>query len=222
MDILPQLSAVYRIICITTKKFYVGSSVNVARRWRQHRATLRRGEHGSIYLQRAWDKYGESAFEIEVIEFVERDRLTEREQHYITCTGCCDPLIGFNMSPTAGSPRGIIRSSNTKSALAESTRKTWEDPAIRAKRQEWVALPGAKDEHRKRIGAGNATPKARQNRSEAATRRWQDPESRAQQRARQKIAGNTPDSHARRSAAMTALWARRKRVDDNGDGNVQT
>jgi group I intron endonuclease len=59
---IPTESGVYQILCVPTGKAYVGSAVNLAKRWQEHRWMLRRGQHHSQYLQRAWDKYGETAF----------------------------------------------------------------------------------------------------------------------------------------------------------------
>ena len=38
---------------------YVGSSINMRRRWQQHRNTLRRSRHRNYLLQRIHDKYPE-------------------------------------------------------------------------------------------------------------------------------------------------------------------
>lgn len=46
---------------------YIGSTKNFKSRWHTHRSTLRRNKHHSFVLQRAWDKYGEDAFEFKVL-----------------------------------------------------------------------------------------------------------------------------------------------------------
>lgn len=99
-----KIAGVYQIRCLPTGKVYIGSAVNLGRRWQQHRSSLRRGEHGNPYLQQAWMKYGEDQFEFSVLECVERDNLLLKEQFWIDQTGCTDRKVGFNVYPIAGSP----------------------------------------------------------------------------------------------------------------------
>lgn len=63
--------AVYKITNLTNGKIYVGSSVNVLSRFKNHRYDLRKGRHHCVPLQRAWVKYGEDSFKFEVLEEVE-------------------------------------------------------------------------------------------------------------------------------------------------------
>ena len=53
----PKGAGVYTIHLIGTNKWYVGESVQVRERWRQHRADLAKGEHHSIRLQADWNRY---------------------------------------------------------------------------------------------------------------------------------------------------------------------
>ena len=63
---------------------YIGSSKDIERRWRDHVALLRSGRHPNPYLQAAWDKYGEAAFEFYVIEEVANEAdLLAREQYWL-------------------------------------------------------------------------------------------------------------------------------------------
>jgi hypothetical protein len=51
-----------------TDRWYVGkTSREVDLRWQAHRLALRNGQHHSVKLQRAWAKYGESAFAFVVL-----------------------------------------------------------------------------------------------------------------------------------------------------------
>ena len=43
-------------------KIYVGSSKNLYNREKEHFSDLRKGKHHNIYLQRAYDKYGEKYY----------------------------------------------------------------------------------------------------------------------------------------------------------------
>lgn len=101
MNSLSRISVIYMILCAPTGKYYVGQTINLSDRWRDHRKQLRKNKHGNIYLQHAWDKYGESSFVISVLEECTPACLTEREQYWI------DKLQpfgerGFNINPLAG------------------------------------------------------------------------------------------------------------------------
>ena len=77
-------SGIYRIFCKASERCYIGSSVNIYQRWLLHRSDLRKGRHHSFILQRAWDKHGEKAFEVSVLEVVpDRDDLMCRENVWL-------------------------------------------------------------------------------------------------------------------------------------------
>lgn len=76
-------SGIYRIINRLNEKSYIGSSQNISRRWYLHRAALRRNRHHSVYLQRAWNKYGEAAFEFELIRLADPSQLLIEEEKAI-------------------------------------------------------------------------------------------------------------------------------------------
>jgi group I intron endonuclease len=64
------LCGVYAIVNGITQDQYIGSSINIAKRFAQHRPLLRRGKHHAGRLQEAWSAYGESAFSMIVLEEV--------------------------------------------------------------------------------------------------------------------------------------------------------
>lgn len=106
---IPAASGVYMITCILNKRIYVGSATDLRHRHRVHFRTLRQNKHHNLYLQRAWNKYGEEAFTFEILELVlVPEMLTAREQYWF------DKLKpfgrrGFNMTPNAGSSLGTKR-----------------------------------------------------------------------------------------------------------------
>ena len=59
---------IYRIKNIKNDKSYIGQCIDETEyRWREHRNSLRRNKHINCKLQRAWNKYGESSFILEII-----------------------------------------------------------------------------------------------------------------------------------------------------------
>lgn len=63
--------AIYEILFRPEGLRYIGSTIDLKRRWRRHRNDLVRGTHHSLYLQRLWHKYGPTAFEWKVLEIVQ-------------------------------------------------------------------------------------------------------------------------------------------------------
>src|SRR6266568_1460049 len=55
---IPATSGIYRITCTANGRFYIGSAVNLQRRWRVHQHYLSHGTHQNQHLQRAFDKKG--------------------------------------------------------------------------------------------------------------------------------------------------------------------
>jgi group I intron endonuclease len=74
---------IYGIRHLATGTIYVGQAQDIEFRWEQHRQYLRLTRHHNAYLQQAWNKYGQEAFEFVVIEECERNSLTEREQFWL-------------------------------------------------------------------------------------------------------------------------------------------
>jgi len=117
-------SGIYKITCIATGKVYIGSSVNVKKRRQQHMEGLNNGKHHSQLLQRAWNKYGKENFKFTVIVYVPEELLIEQEQHYIDLYHAADRNYGYNISPAAGTVRGIKRpNANWGRILSEETKQ---------------------------------------------------------------------------------------------------
>lgn len=98
---------VYSIMNITNNKVYIGSSVNIRKRWGVHRRALRKGMHHNRYLQRSWNKYGEDNFIFNIIEELDDESLIIREQYWIDFYKSHLSDNGFNMCRVAGSVLGI-------------------------------------------------------------------------------------------------------------------
>lgn len=90
---------IYQIRNVVNEKRYIGSARNIYNRWWRHRYLLERGRHHSIYLQRAWDKYGADAFEFHILLFCDVGDLLFYEQRLLDCM---QPQ--YNISIVAGAP----------------------------------------------------------------------------------------------------------------------
>jgi len=101
-----QITGIYKIISSIDGRLYIGSSVDIFKRWGKHLRQLRRGKHENRYLQNAWAKYGKDNFIFEIIEQCEKDELIEREQFYIDFNKVADN--GYNICPSAYSRVGAV------------------------------------------------------------------------------------------------------------------
>lgn len=75
---------IYAIHNTLTNERYIGSSHHMPRRFAQHKALLRQGQHHARRLQAAWDTYGEDAFIFAVLEELpDPAQLADVEQAYL-------------------------------------------------------------------------------------------------------------------------------------------
>lgn len=76
------MGSVYSIECVSNNAKYVGSTINFQERRYQHLSLLRGGKHHSRYLQRVYNKYGETSLCWSVLEDCEDSLLAAREQYW--------------------------------------------------------------------------------------------------------------------------------------------
>lgn len=77
-------SGIYKITCTENNKIYVGSAVDLDRRWKRHLSELKAKKHYNIIMQNAYDKYGEKAFVFSILQIVEDVSLLMKfEQNYL-------------------------------------------------------------------------------------------------------------------------------------------
>lgn len=107
-------SGIYKIEHISTGRIYIGSAVKIIRRWQEHKSELLRGIHGNKRLQNSWNKHGEQAFKLEVVEKCECSKLIEREQFYIDTL---NPY--YNIARIAGSTLGYRHTEETKDIIRQ-------------------------------------------------------------------------------------------------------
>lgn len=143
-------SGVYRIVNQVNGKAYVGSAVNIQKRWIWHRSALRGGKHHSVKLQRAWLKYGEESFLFEAVESCDLLDLIRIEQKWIDELN--SSVDGYNICGRAGSRLGVPLSEATK----EKLRQKHLGKKISAEAREKMSLAQRgktlSAEHRRKIG----------------------------------------------------------------------
>lgn len=76
-------SGIYCIENSITNIRYIGSSQDIPVRFSQHKRMLKKGSHHSIFLQRAWDKYGSENFKFKTLAILELSELLPTEQRLL-------------------------------------------------------------------------------------------------------------------------------------------
>lgn len=63
-------TGIYEIVNTKTNTIYVGQSMNITSRLKDHKAKLINGKCTNKPLQADWDKYGENAFEFRIAKLI--------------------------------------------------------------------------------------------------------------------------------------------------------
>lgn len=99
-NIEDNIQGIYIIINKLNNKAYIGQSINIKNRWRNHFQRLKYNHHYNEHLQRAWNKYGEENFEFSILEIIQdSNELTNKEEYYINLYDSCNKIKGYNMFP---------------------------------------------------------------------------------------------------------------------------
>lgn len=107
-------SGVYQIRNLTNHKLYIGSTINLRRRWFNHQSDLVQNKHHSIKLQRAWNKYGADVFVFEVLLYCDPENCLTYEQ---TTMDYYQPE--YNICKVARSRLGASMSTSAKEKLRQ-------------------------------------------------------------------------------------------------------
>ena len=78
-----KVSGIYKITNTVTGDFYIGSSNDIKRRWKEHKCQSTWKQHPNNQMYQDMQKYGLNNFELEILAEVEIDKLKETEQQFI-------------------------------------------------------------------------------------------------------------------------------------------
>lgn len=103
-------SGIYLISNIITSDTYVGSSVNLGRRFKSYFtfSHISKPVRSNTIIHRAILKYGYAHFQLEILEYCEHDSVLKREQYYLDLL---KPT--YNILKKAGSSKGYKHSIET-------------------------------------------------------------------------------------------------------------
>jgi len=180
---------IYAILNQTTGKGYIGSSINMARRCREHHRKMSAGTHESPKLLADCATDGVQAFRFVVLDRCASEELPHLEEQFIAAFNAVED--GYN---TLSGP------------FSYGFRGGHHRPESRKKMSASQALAGLSERNRRRVW----TPEMRQRTSEAIKQLWADPETHAKWTAAQ----STPERKAQQAETnrtrtfKIGAWAR--------------
>jgi group I intron endonuclease len=118
---MEKISGIYSIVHIESGRPYVGSALDIYKRWSEHKSELTYNYHDNQRLQHFWNKYGEAAFEFKILELVvDPSLLLNREQFWMDKLESYNRDKGFNIRKVAESNFGLKHTEETKERMSKS------------------------------------------------------------------------------------------------------
>lgn len=118
-----KIHGIYKILNIINNKVYIGSSINLYKRIKEHFYTLKKDKHSNKYLQNAYNKHLIENFKVEILEeVIDKKLLLERKQYYIDFFNATNPDNGYNICPIAGNTLGQKFSAESKQKMSDKAK----------------------------------------------------------------------------------------------------
>lgn len=112
------ICGVYTITNTANGKQYVGQSLDILQRWRQHRHRLDEGTHLNAHLQAAWNLHGADTFLFQVLCLCEPDDLGAAEE---TLLADVPPDLRYNIGPAGDNPtRGLTHGEDVRANMSRA------------------------------------------------------------------------------------------------------
>jgi len=154
-------TGIYKIKNLVNNKIYIGSSINIGKRWRDHKWYLKENKHHNSHLQSSYNKYGLENFEFIIELECDLNNLLIEEKRLIKEYCASDNKYGYNVNDPEHIFLGKKHSEKTKKKL--SLQKIGNKNPMYGKKGELHPNYGKKfsDEVRKKISDGHMGQKGR-------------------------------------------------------------
>lgn len=111
------MNFIYSILNKVNGKIYVGLTSQGEKRFSKHKSELKLNKHINSHLQSSWNKYGEDAFEFNVLEYCNKEDLGANEEWWIDFFESTNPEKGYNLR--GGGQTNFDVSEETRKKLSE-------------------------------------------------------------------------------------------------------
>lgn len=109
---------IYAIKNTINGKLYIGQSLDVLQRWRQHKHRLDEGTHLNAHLQAAWQMHGANSFLFQVLRVCEPDALGTTEEAVLAAV---PPDLRYNIGPAGDNPtRGLKHGESVRANMSRA------------------------------------------------------------------------------------------------------
>lgn len=122
------MTGIYKITNKTNGDCYIGSSVDIFKRWYTHKTRFRYKSNLNHHLKNALNKYGLESFNFEILTTCCRENLLALEQSYIDFY-----KPKYNIRKVCTSNRGLKLSSDHKKKISKSLTGIKRDEAFKLK-----------------------------------------------------------------------------------------
>ena len=117
-----KIIGVYKIINIINLKYYIGYSINIDKRFKEHKKALENNKHLNILLQRSYNKYGIENFKFDIIHIYKTVYETKKKElEYLENIEIRNMLFNLNYNNSGGNilsshpnKQNIIKKSETQ------------------------------------------------------------------------------------------------------------
>ncbi|MBO5180204.1 MAG: GIY-YIG nuclease family protein [Clostridia bacterium] len=115
-------AGIYIIKNVKTGQMLIGQSIDISRRFNQHKRSLEKGNHWNPFLQNSYNKYGKDCFSFKVLEeFLDdtpflKEVLSDSEMYYILAYNIFNNKKHYNLTSGGETPR---ISEETKKRISE-------------------------------------------------------------------------------------------------------
>ena len=105
---MDKVSGIYCLFNKVNEKRYVGKATNIDFRIKVHLKDLTNNSHYNEHLQNSWNKYGGDSFECLILEFCDKELLSDREIFYIKKYNSKDQNFGYNKTKGGEGTSGYV------------------------------------------------------------------------------------------------------------------
>lgn len=147
------MRGIYKIITLHNNKYYIGSSIDIEKRWRDHLSKMRMQKHANTYLQNVYNKYGESDFAFVVLlEMPDASNIEirQKEQEFLDKIFQEDKNNIYNLARDANGGNSTLFSEKSLKNISQKNRDCSDEDLKQI--QDWLEKGISKKEIARKMG----------------------------------------------------------------------